>query len=116
MLNAELGTDYSDRRRGAGRAFSGERVCPPGLRWRIVEARPTQSTHSKALAIFLRTLEIFDMPVECIPACFTVSEYEVLNPVVLCGNRRARIGEWPEPAIHARARPQVHHDFARQAR
>ncbi len=32
-----------------------------GLRWRLVEARPTQSLHSKALAIFPRTLEIFDM-------------------------------------------------------
>ena len=32
-----------------------------GLRWRLVEARASQSTHSKALAIFPRTLEIFDM-------------------------------------------------------
>ena len=32
-----------------------------GLRWRLVEARPSQSEHSKALAIFPRTLEIFDM-------------------------------------------------------
>jgi 2-polyprenyl-6-methoxyphenol hydroxylase-like FAD-dependent oxidoreductase len=32
-----------------------------GLRWRLVEARSTQSEHSKALAIFPRTLEIFDM-------------------------------------------------------
>ena len=32
-----------------------------GLRWRIVETRPAQSDHSKALAIFPRTLEIFDM-------------------------------------------------------
>lgn len=32
-----------------------------GLRWRIVEARPALSVHSKALAIFPRTLEIFDM-------------------------------------------------------
>ena len=32
-----------------------------GLRSRIVEKRPTQSEHSKALAIFPRTLEIFDM-------------------------------------------------------
>jgi 2-polyprenyl-6-methoxyphenol hydroxylase-like FAD-dependent oxidoreductase len=32
-----------------------------GLRFRIVEARSTQSEHSKALAIFPRTLEIFDM-------------------------------------------------------
>lgn len=32
-----------------------------GLRWRIIEARASQSLHSKALAIFPRTLEIFDM-------------------------------------------------------
>ncbi|MGE5276089.1 MAG: FAD-dependent oxidoreductase [Acidobacteriota bacterium] len=32
-----------------------------GLRSRLVEARSSQSAHSKALAIFPRTLEIFDM-------------------------------------------------------
>src|ERR1043165_1747243 len=32
-----------------------------GLRWRLVEGRATQSGNSKALAIFPRTLEIFDM-------------------------------------------------------
>src|SRR6516162_1061773 len=32
-----------------------------GLRWRLVEARPSQSEHSKALAIMPRTFEIFDM-------------------------------------------------------
>jgi 2-polyprenyl-6-methoxyphenol hydroxylase-like FAD-dependent oxidoreductase len=32
-----------------------------GLRWRIVEQRPRQSEHSKALAVMPRTLEIFDM-------------------------------------------------------
>ena len=32
-----------------------------GLRYRIVETNATQSQHSKALAIFPRTLEIFDM-------------------------------------------------------
>src|SRR5690348_11281329 len=32
-----------------------------GLRWRLIEARATQSVHPKALAIFPRTLEIFDM-------------------------------------------------------
>lgn len=32
-----------------------------GLTYRIVEKNPTQSTHSKALAIFPRTLEVFDM-------------------------------------------------------
>ncbi len=32
-----------------------------GLRWRLVEASGSQSEHSKALAIFPRTLEILDM-------------------------------------------------------
>jgi 2-polyprenyl-6-methoxyphenol hydroxylase-like FAD-dependent oxidoreductase len=32
-----------------------------GIRWRLIEARPSQSEHSKALAIFPRTFEIFDM-------------------------------------------------------
>lgn len=32
-----------------------------GLTWRLIEARANQSEHSKALAIFPRTLEIFDM-------------------------------------------------------
>jgi 2-polyprenyl-6-methoxyphenol hydroxylase-like FAD-dependent oxidoreductase len=31
------------------------------LRWRLIETRAAQSEHSKALAIFPRTLEIFDM-------------------------------------------------------
>ena len=31
------------------------------LRWRLIEERTSQSEHSKALAIFPRTLEIFDM-------------------------------------------------------
>src|SRR5262252_2279229 len=32
-----------------------------GLRYRVLETRAAQSEHSKALAIFPRTLEIFDM-------------------------------------------------------
>jgi 2-polyprenyl-6-methoxyphenol hydroxylase-like FAD-dependent oxidoreductase len=32
-----------------------------GLRWRLLEAKPGQSVYSKALAVFPRTLEIFDM-------------------------------------------------------
>lgn len=32
-----------------------------GLRWRLVESHPSQSEHSKALAVFPRTMEIFDM-------------------------------------------------------
>src|SRR5215471_12969717 len=32
-----------------------------GLQWRLIEERSSQSEYSKALAIFPRTLEIFDM-------------------------------------------------------
>jgi 2-polyprenyl-6-methoxyphenol hydroxylase-like FAD-dependent oxidoreductase len=32
-----------------------------GLRWRIVETRAAQSEYSKALAVFPRTMEVFDM-------------------------------------------------------
>ncbi|MBZ5644420.1 MAG: FAD-dependent monooxygenase [Acidobacteriia bacterium] len=33
-----------------------------GLRWRLIEATGSQSKYCKALAIFPRTLEIFDRP------------------------------------------------------
>jgi 2-polyprenyl-6-methoxyphenol hydroxylase-like FAD-dependent oxidoreductase len=46
-----------------------------GLRWRLVEARSSQSEHSKALAIFPRTLEIFDM------AGLVAPFLKVANPV-----------------------------------
>src|SRR6185369_7637104 len=46
-----------------------------GLRFRLVEARASQSEHSKALAIFPRTLEIFDM------AGVVGPFMEVANPV-----------------------------------
>src|SRR5215475_12677852 len=41
--------------------FMANECARRGLRWRLIEARASQSEHSKALAIFPRTLEIFDM-------------------------------------------------------
>lgn len=61
MLNAELDTDVLIVGAGPVGLFLANECARRGLRYRIVEARPTQSTHSKALAIFPRTLEIFDM-------------------------------------------------------
>jgi 2-polyprenyl-6-methoxyphenol hydroxylase-like FAD-dependent oxidoreductase len=61
MLNAELDTDVLVVGAGPVGLFLANECARRGLRYRIVEARPTQSTHSKALAIFPRTLEIFDM-------------------------------------------------------
>ncbi len=61
MLDAELDTDVLIVGAGPVGLFLANECARRGLRWRIVEARPTQSAHSKALAIFPRTLEIFDM-------------------------------------------------------
>jgi len=61
-----------------------------GLRWRLVEARSTQSEHSKALAIFPRTLEIFDMA--GIAAPFLEASNRVTWVAVVAHNRQlARI-------------------------
>lgn len=48
---------------GAGPAglFLANECARRGLRWRLVEKNAGQSQHSKALAIFPRTLEVFDM-------------------------------------------------------
>jgi 2-polyprenyl-6-methoxyphenol hydroxylase-like FAD-dependent oxidoreductase len=61
MHNAKLDTDILIVGAGPVGLFLANECARRGLRWRIIEARPTQSTHSKALAIFPRTLEIFDM-------------------------------------------------------
>jgi len=64
-----------------------------GLRWRVVEARPSQSEHSKALAIFPRTLEIFDMA-------------GVVEPFIEAANRVTSV------AVIAHGRPLAHMPFA----
>jgi 2-polyprenyl-6-methoxyphenol hydroxylase-like FAD-dependent oxidoreductase len=64
-----------------------------GLAWRLVEARPTQSVHSKALAVFPRTLEIFDM------AGLVAPFMEAANPVTTV-------------AIYSHGRPLAHMRFA----
>ncbi len=62
-----------------------------GLRWRLVEARPSQSEHSKALAIFPRTLEIFDMA-------------GVVAPFLEAANRVT----WVAIVSHGRALARIH--------
>lgn len=63
-----------------------------GLRWRIIEARAHQSEHSKALAIFPRTLEIFDMA-------------GVVGPFLEAANRVTRV------ALLTHGRPLAHIEF-----
>ncbi len=66
-----------------------------GLKWRLVETRPTQSQHSKALAIFPRTLEIFDMAGVVAP--FLEVANRVTSVVVIThGHTLARVSFTPQ--------------------
>ena len=62
MINSHT-TDTDILIVGAGPVglFLANECARRGLRWRLVETRSGQSEHSKALAIFPRTFEIFDM-------------------------------------------------------
>ena len=55
------------------------------LKWRLIEERSSQSEHSKALAIFPRTLEIFDMA--GIVAPFLEKANRVTNVAVMTHDR-----------------------------
>lgn len=61
MLNAAIDLDILIVGAGPVGLFLANECARRDLRWRIIEARSSQSEHSKALAIFPRTLEIFDM-------------------------------------------------------
>jgi 2-polyprenyl-6-methoxyphenol hydroxylase-like FAD-dependent oxidoreductase len=61
MLNAATDTDVLIVGAGPVGLFLATECARRGLRWCLVEAHAAQSVHSKALAIFPRTLEILDM-------------------------------------------------------
>jgi len=61
MSNHEVDTDVLIVGAGPVGLFLANECARRGLRWQLIEARSSQSEHSKALAIFPRTLEIFDM-------------------------------------------------------
>jgi 2-polyprenyl-6-methoxyphenol hydroxylase-like FAD-dependent oxidoreductase len=61
MRNIARDTDVLIVGAGPVGLFLANECARRGLRYRIFEARSSQSEHSKALAIFPRTLEIFDM-------------------------------------------------------
>jgi 2-polyprenyl-6-methoxyphenol hydroxylase-like FAD-dependent oxidoreductase len=60
-LEALVDTDVLIVGAGPVGLFLANECVRRGLRWRLVEAHAAQSSHSKALAIFPRTLEILDM-------------------------------------------------------
>ena len=59
--SAAIDTDVLIVGSGLSGLFLANECARRGLRLRIIESHPTQSVYSKALAIFPRTLEIFDM-------------------------------------------------------
>ena len=61
MSNHAIDTDVLIVGAGPVGLFLANECARRGLRFRLVEERSSQSEHSKALAIFPRTLEIFDM-------------------------------------------------------
>src|SRR5215475_2639610 len=61
MVNSTVDTDVLIVGAGPVGLFLANECARRGLRWRLIEAHSRQSIHSKALAIFPRTLEIFDM-------------------------------------------------------
>src|SRR6266704_3633071 len=61
MVNAAIDNDVLIVGAGPVGLFLANECARRGLRWRLIEARSSQSEHSKALAIFPRTLEILDM-------------------------------------------------------
>src|SRR5258707_1566486 len=61
MRNTAVDTDVLIVGAGPVGLFLANECARRNLKWRLIEARSSQSVHSKALAIFPRTLEIFDM-------------------------------------------------------
>jgi len=61
MANTNVDTDVLICGAGPVGLFMANECARRGLRWRLIEKRSSQSIYSKALAIFPRTLEIFDM-------------------------------------------------------
>lgn len=61
MTNSPIDTDVFIVGAGPVGLFLANECARRDLRYRIIEERASQSEHSKALAIFPRTLEIFDM-------------------------------------------------------
>jgi len=60
-MSAATDTDVLIVGAGPVGLFLANECARRGVRWRLIETRASQSEHSKALAIFPRTLEIFDM-------------------------------------------------------
>ena len=93
MQTVDVDTDVLIVGAGPVGLFLANECARRGLRFRLVEARSGQSEHSKALAIFPRTLEIFDMA-------------GVVAPFLERANRVTKV------AVLTHGRPLAHMRFA----
>ncbi len=71
-----------------------------GIRWKLIEERSSQSVHSKALAIFPRTLEIFDMAGVAGPFLEKANRVTAVT-VISHGRRLAHLRFAPEESPYA---------------
>src|SRR5215469_17399093 len=100
MPNIATDTDVLIVGAGPVGLFLANECARRGLRWRLVEARAAQSEYSKALAIFPRTLEIFDMAGVVAP--FLQAANRVTQVAMIAhGRRLARMQFTPEESPYS---------------
>ena len=102
MPNAASDTDVLIVGAGPVGLFLANECARRGIRARLIEARASQSEHSKALAIFPRTLEILDMAGVVAPfleAANRVTSVAVMGRGRLLANMRFAPEESPYPFI-----------------
>ncbi len=100
MGNAPFDTDVLIVGAGPVGLFLANECARRGLRWRLVESRPNQSLHSKALAIFPRTLEIFDMAGLVAPFVETANRVTSVA-IIAHGRRLAHMPFTPEQSPYS---------------
>lgn len=99
MENSPVDTDVLIVGAGPVGLFLANECARRGLRSRLIETRASQSEHSKALAIFPRTLEIFDMAGVVQP--FLEVANRVTSVSVIAGGRRlAHMHFAPEDTVY----------------
>jgi len=102
MHDSALDTDILIVGAGPVGLFLANECARRGLRFRIIEAQASQSEHSKALAIFPRTLEIFDMAGLVRPfleAANRVTSVQVVTATKTLAHMPFQPGETPYPFV-----------------
>ena len=99
-MGASVETDVLIVGAGPVGLFLANECARRGLRWRLVETRAAQSEHSKALAVFPRSLEVFDMA--GVVDAFLEAANRVTNvAVVTRGHPLAHVAFAPEETPYA---------------